>query len=259
MRWSEEGGGFPFVLLHGIPTSPALWRHVLPQVRGGRLLAFELVGYGESIPAGRDRDISVARQADSLLAWLDHLAIEQAVLVGHDLGGGWRRSPRCTSHGGAQVWCWPTRSATTPGRSSASGRCGRPGRSSAGCRRRCQGAGGSLLARGHDPAIDRESPAVSNQPYERHGGAAALAWQVRWLRTADTLQVADRLGDLQVPARVVWGVADPFQKLPYGQRFAWDLHTELWRIEGGRHFVPEDHPERLATAVNEVLGAIGAG
>jgi pimeloyl-ACP methyl ester carboxylesterase len=65
MRWSEEGGGFPFVLLHGIPTSPALWRHVLPQVRGGRLLAFELVGYGESIPAGRDRDISVARQADS--------------------------------------------------------------------------------------------------------------------------------------------------------------------------------------------------
>ena len=88
MRWSEEGGGFPFVLLHGIPTSPALWRHVLPQVRGGRLLAFELVGYGESIPAGRDRDISVARQADSLLAWLDHLAIEQAVLVGHDLGGG---------------------------------------------------------------------------------------------------------------------------------------------------------------------------
>src|SRR5215218_2961848 len=106
MRWSEEGGGFPFVLLHGISTGPALWRHVLPQVRGGRLLAFELVGYGESIPAGRDRDISVARQADSLLAWLDHLAIEQAVLVGHDLGGGWRRSPRCTSHGGAQVWCW---------------------------------------------------------------------------------------------------------------------------------------------------------
>jgi hypothetical protein len=41
-----------------------LWRHVLPQVRGGRLLAFEMVGYGESIPAGRDRDISVARQAD---------------------------------------------------------------------------------------------------------------------------------------------------------------------------------------------------
>jgi pimeloyl-ACP methyl ester carboxylesterase len=76
------------VQLHGIPTSWALWRHVLPQVRGGRLLALELAGYGESIPAGRDREISVARQADYLLAWLDHLDIERAVLVGHDLGGG---------------------------------------------------------------------------------------------------------------------------------------------------------------------------
>jgi pimeloyl-ACP methyl ester carboxylesterase len=88
MRWTEEGEGFPVVLLHGIPTSPALWRHVMPQVRGGRCLAFELVGYGDSIPAGRDRDISVARQADYLLAWLDHLGVEPAVLVGHDLGGG---------------------------------------------------------------------------------------------------------------------------------------------------------------------------
>jgi pimeloyl-ACP methyl ester carboxylesterase len=87
MRWTEAGEGFPVVLVHGIPTSPALWRHVLPQVQGGRLLAFEMVGYGESIPAGWDRDISVARQADYLLGWLDRLGVERAVLVGHDLGG----------------------------------------------------------------------------------------------------------------------------------------------------------------------------
>lgn len=50
---------------------------------------------------------------------------------------------------------------------------------------------GLLVARGHDdPAIARESLAIHLEPYERHGGAAALAWQVRWLRTADTLQVA---------------------------------------------------------------------
>jgi pimeloyl-ACP methyl ester carboxylesterase len=62
-----------------------------------------------------------------------------------------------------------------------------------------------------------------------------------------------------VPARVVSGAADPFQQLPYGQRLAWDLRTEPRRIEGGRHFVPEDHPERLAAAVDEVLGTVGAG
>jgi pimeloyl-ACP methyl ester carboxylesterase len=119
---------------------------------------------------------------------------------------------------------------------------------------------GSLVTRGHDDAsMARESLAIHLQPYARHGGAAALAWQVRWLRTADTLAVADRLGDLDVPARVVWGAADPFQKLPYGERLAWDLRTQLWRIEGGRHFTPEDRPERLAVAINEVVAATTAG
>ncbi len=28
MRWDESGEGIPVVLIHGIPTSPALWRHV---------------------------------------------------------------------------------------------------------------------------------------------------------------------------------------------------------------------------------------
>src|SRR6266536_3293373 len=41
-------------------------------------------------------------------------------------------------------------------------------------------------------------------------GAGGLAWQVRWLSAADTLQVADRLRDLDVPAAGDVG-ADPAQ------------------------------------------------
>jgi pimeloyl-ACP methyl ester carboxylesterase len=41
MRWLESGTGHPVVLVHGIPTSPELWRHVLPRVEGARLLAWE--------------------------------------------------------------------------------------------------------------------------------------------------------------------------------------------------------------------------
>jgi pimeloyl-ACP methyl ester carboxylesterase len=261
MRWTEAGEGFPVVLVHGIPTSPALWRHVLPQVHGGRLLAFEMVGYGESIPAGRDRDISVARQADYLLAWLDQLGIQRAVLVGHDLGGGVaqiaavRAPARCAglvlaNSIGYDSWPIPSVRALQTA-APLTGRLPLPA---------FKALLGSLLARGHnDAAMARESLAIHLQPYARHGGAAALAWQVRWLRTADTLAVADRLGDLDVPARVVWGAADPFQKLPYGERLAWDLRTQLWRIEGGRHFTPEDRPERLAVAINEVVAAATAG
>lgn len=45
-------------------------------------------GYGRSWQVAADLDISVAAQADRLLAWLDELGIERTLLVGHDLGGG---------------------------------------------------------------------------------------------------------------------------------------------------------------------------
>jgi len=88
MRWEEAGEGFPLVLIHGIPTCPALWRSVIPLINGARCLAWEMVGYGASIPQGRDRDISVRRQAGYLLSWMDAIGVERAVLAGHDLGGG---------------------------------------------------------------------------------------------------------------------------------------------------------------------------
>ena len=30
MRWEETGSGDPVILIHGIPTCPALWRDVAP-------------------------------------------------------------------------------------------------------------------------------------------------------------------------------------------------------------------------------------
>lgn len=42
-------------------------------------MAWEMVGYGASIPEGRDRDISVGRQAEYLVAWMRERGIERAV------------------------------------------------------------------------------------------------------------------------------------------------------------------------------------
>jgi pimeloyl-ACP methyl ester carboxylesterase len=38
-----------------------------------------------------------------------------------------------------------------------------------------------------------------------------------------------------------------------GQRLARDLGTRAWRIAGGKHFTPEDHPAVVAGAVHEVV------
>ena len=72
------------------------------------------------------------------------------------------------------------------------------------------------------------------------------------------MEVSSRIPKLEVPARLVWGAADQFLNIGYGYRLAYDLGAHIERIEGGKHFVPEDHPGELAAAVNELLEQIGA-
>ncbi len=256
MRWEEVGDGPAVVLLHGIPTSPALWRHVLPHLQErARCLAFELVGFGQSIPAGVQRDLSLSQQAEYLLAWLDAMEIERAVFAGHDLGGGVaqiaavRAPERCAGlvlTNAVGYDSWPIPSVKMLKAASPVLRQLPP--------RTVQLVLATLVARGHDN-VERakESLELHKQPYLEHDGAAALARQVSWLHVRDTLAVADRIRELDVPAQVVWGAADQLQKVDYGERFAWDLRTTLWRIEGGKHFTPEDHPETIAKAVLHVL------
>lgn len=255
MRWEETGEGAPVILLHGIPTSPALWRKVMPLVRDARLLAWEMVGYGESIREGRGRDIGVARQARYLRAWLDEQGIERAVLAGHDLGGGVAQifaveNPERTAGlvltNAICYDSWPIPSVKAM-------------RAMGGLVEKMPKAAfepivAGFLRLGHDDAdIAKESTAIHWRPYAEHDGAAAFIRQIRSLDVNDTLRIADKLGSLRVPARVVWGTSDNFQEIRFGERLAWDLDTPLERIEGGKHFTPEDHPERIAKAIQDVL------
>jgi pimeloyl-ACP methyl ester carboxylesterase len=243
VRWLAHGTGSAVVLVHGIPTSPRLWRHVMPLVRG-RSLAWEMTGYGTSIPEGEGRDLSLTAQAERLLRWLDARGIERPVLVGHDLGGGVaqiaavRRPDRFTGIVLTNAVCydsWPIPSVQAM-------------RRTAGMLRHLPQTAlypsfVQLIHHGHD---DRqralESIGVHWQHYVAHGAARSLMRQVSALDARDTIAVGDGLAFLGLPARVVWGTADQFQKLDYGARLAADLGTTLTRIEGGKHFTPEDPP-----------------
>jgi pimeloyl-ACP methyl ester carboxylesterase len=118
---------------------------------------------------------------------------------------------------------------------------------------------GVLLARGHDDAgRAKEALSVHHRPYAQHGGGSAMARQVTALDVQDTIAVQDRLPSLKVPARIVWGVADQFQKMEYGERFARDLGTTARRIEGGKHFTPEDHPDVIAEEIRSLAAEVAA-
>jgi pimeloyl-ACP methyl ester carboxylesterase len=255
MRWVEQGAGVPVILVHGIPTSPALWREVMPRIKGARCLAFEMVGYGSSIPEGRGRDISVARQADYLLAWARAIGLPSAVLAGHDLGGGvvqiaaLRHPDFCrglflTNAIGYDSWPIPSVKLLR-----STGPLVRllPQRMARQIVR-------TLMIRGHvEHSRADEATRIHWSCYARHEGAAALVRQMKALDVQDTLAVAGELPRLKAPARIVWGAADPFQKIRYGERFARDLSAPLRRLPEGRHFTPEDYPELIAEEIEALV------
>ncbi|EAR51797.1 probable oxidoreductase-putative hydrolase involved in aromatic ring cleavage [Oceanicola granulosus HTCC2516] len=260
MRWEEAGAGEPVILLHGIPTCPALWREVAPLIEGRRVLAWEMPGYGALIPEGRERDISVAKQADYLVAWMRELGIGRAVLAGHDLGGGVAqiaavRHPEMVSGllltNAISYDSWPVPLVSAVAKAGSIARHAPDGSFHQLLR--------MMFSKGHETDAAAEAAYDAHAPhYDRHGEAEAFVRQARSLDVEDTKAIADRLPTLGIPARIVWGAADEFQEIEYGERLAKDLDAPLRRIEGGKHFTPEDHPRILAEEIDALARTVAA-
>ena len=112
----------------------------------------------------------------------------------------------------------------------------------------------TFIRQGHDDTGRGRESVVAHWPgYDHPDGAATFVRQIRSLRTGDTLAVAPRLGSLHIPAGIVWGAADRFQKLAYGERLARDLGADLETVDRGKHFMPEDHPDEIAAMIRRVV------
>jgi haloalkane dehalogenase len=90
MAYIDEGQGHAIVFAHGNPTSSYLWRNVMPHLEGlGRLVACDMIGMGGSeklSPSGPDR-YHYAEQRDYLFALWDTLNLgDNVTLVLHDWG-----------------------------------------------------------------------------------------------------------------------------------------------------------------------------
>ena len=90
MAYVDEGDGDAIVFAHGNPTSSYLWRNVMPHLEGlGRLVAADMVGMGGSgklRPSGPDR-YNYGEQRDHLFALWDALDLgDKVTLVLHDWG-----------------------------------------------------------------------------------------------------------------------------------------------------------------------------
>lgn len=109
VRYREWGRGSPsFLLLHGFGSQADSWSPVAAGLADhGRVVAFDRVGFGLTERPVRwegTHPYGDAAQINLILELMDHLEIEDPVLVGHSAGGGLAvgNSPSRSTAGGKQ-------------------------------------------------------------------------------------------------------------------------------------------------------------
>lgn len=86
LAWREAGQGPVLLLLHGIGSGAGSWRAQFEAFsRSHRVIAWDAPGYGTSAPLRSERPRALD-YAHALDAWLNHLGIDDALVLGHSLG-----------------------------------------------------------------------------------------------------------------------------------------------------------------------------
>jgi 2-hydroxymuconate-semialdehyde hydrolase len=251
-----RGAGEPVVFVHGFATSGHLWRDVVSLMPAGRrLVVLDLLGHGRSDPPGR-RPLGLGAHAERLLALLDALGIASACVVGHGFGGGVaqalavrqpERVARLALVASVAFDRWTSRDV-------------RIARATLSITRHLPPAWllsmvRAELERGYaDPvrathAIDRYA-----RPFVTEAGRDALVRHVAALDARESGSIGARLGDLGMPACVIWGAQDPFLPVSLGQRLADAIPGATFDVVAdARHFLPEDAPRQVADSLTALL------
>jgi pimeloyl-ACP methyl ester carboxylesterase len=89
MHVAEAGSGFPVLLCHGFPELWYSWRHQMKALAdaGFRAIAPDQRGYGDTDAPHAIDAYTIHHLVGDLTGLLDALAVEKAVIVGHDWGG----------------------------------------------------------------------------------------------------------------------------------------------------------------------------
>jgi pimeloyl-ACP methyl ester carboxylesterase len=252
----SRGAGEPIVLIHGFPTSSHLWTAVAPLLPlGHRVVVLDLLGFGRSDPA-TSGDVSLVGHANRLVAILDHLGINVACVVGHDVGGGIAQSvavrhPRRVSRLGlvssVAFDAWPTRT-------------GKLARALLPLTRHLppvlvRSAVRTALLRGYE---DRERGVhdveLFLRPFAGRSGRDALTRHIESLDSSETSALAPTLADIESPTAIIWGERDPFLPAALAERLKAAIpRSTLEVVPGARHFLPVECANAVAASIAKLL------
>jgi pimeloyl-ACP methyl ester carboxylesterase len=251
-----RGGGEPLVLIHGFPTSSHLWQEVVPLLpEGRRVVVLDLLGYGRSEQTN-GLALDVKSHADRLIVLLDLLGINRACLIGHDVGAGIAqavavRAPHRVSHlcliSSVAFDDWPSREV-------------RIARATLPLTRHLPATWllsvlKKDLVRGYvDAQLGARSIEKYIKPFSTPAGRDTLVNHMIALDSVDTVEIGARLGSIPAPTTIIHGVHDPFLPVASARRLHEAIRgSRLEILENGRHFLPEESPERIAELIAELV------
>jgi pimeloyl-ACP methyl ester carboxylesterase len=263
VAYRQAGGGPVVVLVHGITSSSATWKRVMPHLADRfTVIAPDLAGHGESAkPRG---DYSLGAHASSLRDLLLALGHERATFVGHSLGGGiamqfsYQFPERCErlvlvdSGGLGRDVNWLLRAATLPGSELvlpllAATRLLEAGAYAGGWLNRLGlGLGTDMreIARGHSTLSDSAARGAfvhTLRSVVEPGGQRVDA--------SNRLYLAEHL-----PFLLIWGERDSIIPVSHGRATHERMpNSRLEVFPHSGHFPQLDEPERFLDVLNEFI------
>jgi pimeloyl-ACP methyl ester carboxylesterase len=257
IRWARLGAGSdPVVLVHGTAYSSFLWRDIAPALALTRpVYVFDHLGYGQS-EQRQGQDLTLAAQARRFTQLLDHWGVTAPSVVAHDIGGA--IVLRALLLESADYRDLTMLDAVSGG----------------------SWEGGLFtLMRTYPEVFDQlpdyahESLVVSHfrnathlglrpdvlqnclAPWRGRAGQDAYYRQYRQLSESDTEPYEDKLGEIGLPVKILWGREDRILPPEHGTWLHDRIpHATLHWIDDAGHLVQEDAPAQL---LSHLLGGFG--
>jgi len=260
MHFIDEGTGPALLLCHGNPMWSFLYRHIVIALRDRfRCVAIDYLGFGLS-DRPDDYGYTIEEHAQTVGELVDHLALDDFVVMGQDWGGpigttvGVERAERIRGVTLGNTWFWPA----TPFFKTFSAVM------SSGVMQRQILERNFFVERLMPRAMTRRLTAAELEHYVRAQPSAkarrGVARMPREIREARPLlarleyQVPERLGDK--PALIVWGMKDfafrPKACIPRMRQAFRD--AEIVELPEAGHYIQEDAPREIADAIARRFG-----
>jgi pimeloyl-ACP methyl ester carboxylesterase len=252
------GQGPPVVLVHGTPSWSYLWRRVVPGLTDRfTVYVFDLLGYGDSEPAGQD--VSIAAQTRLLTELIGLWELEAPAIAGHDIGGAIvLRAHLLDEVPFSRIalidavvlrpWITPTT---------------RHMQAHLDVYRTMPTHIYERVAAAHiGTAVHRPMDEAAFEQYfarwRGEDGQAAYLQKVAQFDEGYTDEFVTLLGSMQTPVRIIWGERDAWLDPAFASRLHDVLpNSDLKLIPEAGHFAMEDAPEEVTRELRDFFATDG--